>query len=641
MISINNLTVSFGGFTLFDNVNFHINENDKIGLVGKNGAGKTTILKIVAGIIAPSGGAVQQPSEITIGYLPQEMEYSKKSTVIEETLKAFSHIKTIEDRIAKINKDICERTDFESDSYHDLIVKFNELNDKLNLYGTINPQALSERVLKGLGFSRSDLTRERAELSLGWNMRIELAKILLRKPDILLLDEPTNHLDIESIRWLELYLQGFRGALVLISHDRRFLDSVTNRTVEIMLGKINDYKVPYTKYTQLRRERFEQQKAAYDNQQKLIEKTEDFIERFRYKATKSNQVQSRIKQLDKLDRIEVEEEDKAKLYLKFPPSPRSGNVALKSVDVKMSFGQKCVFDKANIVIERGEKIALLGKNGEGKTTFMRLITGELTPVSGRIELGHNVSLGYYAQNQEDLLKKEETVFETLDNVATGDVRTKLRDILGSFLFRGEDIDKKVAVLSGGEKSRLAMAKLMLKPYNLLALDEPTNHMDIRSKDILKQALIKYDGTLVIVSHDRDFLDGLVNKIYEFKDGAVREHLGTFEEFLSRKNIESLDELELEKSTLKATPEAKQQESVVPIDHNLKRDQERELKRKQAKIEKCEKRIEELESKIASAEKELADVTDAVKALSLVESYEKLKKELNSEMEGWEKLHNNQ
>ena len=641
MISINNLTVSFGGFTLFDNVNFHINENDKIGLVGKNGAGKTTILKIVAGIIAPSGGAVQQPSEITIGYLPQEMEYSKKSTVIEETLKAFSHIKTIEEKIAKINKDICERTDFESDSYHDLIVKFNELNDKLNLYGTINPQALSERILKGLGFSRSDLDRERATLSLGWNMRIELAKILLRKPDILLLDEPTNHLDIESIRWLESYLQGFRGALVLISHDRRFLDSVTNRTVEIMLGKINDYKVPYTKYTQLRRERLEQQKAAYDNQQKLIEKTEDFIERFRYKATKSNQVQSRIKQLDKLDRIEVEEEDKAKLYLKFPPAPRSGNVALKSIDVKMSFGEKCIFDKANITIERGEKIALLGKNGEGKTTFMRLITGELTPVSGRIELGHNVSLGYYAQNQEDLLNKEDTVFETLDNAATGDVRTKLRDILGSFLFRGEDIDKKVAVLSGGEKSRLAMAKLMLKPYNLLALDEPTNHMDIRSKDILKQALLKYDGTLVIVSHDRDFLDGLVNKIYEFKDGAVREHLGTFEEFLSRKNIESLDELELEKSALKAAPEAKKQESVVPVDQNLKREQEREQKRREAKIEKCEKRIEELESKIASAEKELAGVTDAVKILSLVEGYEKIKKELNSEMEEWEKLHNNQ
>ncbi|HCV15070.1 MAG TPA: glycosyl transferase family 2 [Rikenellaceae bacterium] len=641
MISINNLTVSFGGFTLFDNVNFHINENDKIGLVGKNGAGKTTILKIVAGIIAPSGGAVQQPSEITIGYLPQEMEYSKKSTVIEETLKAFSHINKIEERIAKINKDICERTDFESDSYHDLIVRFNELNDKLNLYGTINPQALSERVLKGLGFSRSDLERERATLSLGWNMRIELAKILLRKPDILLLDEPTNHLDIESIRWLESYLQGFRGALVLISHDRRFLDSVTNRTVEITLGKINDYKVPYTKYTQLRRERLEQQKAAYDNQQKLIEKTEDFIERFRYKATKSNQVQSRIKQLDKLDRIEVEEEDKAKLYLKFPPAPRSGNVALKSIDVKMSFGDKCIFDKANITIERGEKIALLGKNGEGKTTFMRLITGELTPVSGRIELGHNVSLGYYAQNQEDLLNKEDTVFDTLDNVATGDVRTKLRDILGSFLFRGEDIDKKVAVLSGGEKSRLAMAKLMLKPYNLLALDEPTNHMDIRSKDILKQALLKYDGTLVIVSHDRDFLDGLVNKIYEFKDGAVREHLGTFEEFLSRKNIESLDELEFEKSALKATPEVKQQESVMPVDHNLKREQEREQKRRQAKIEKSEKRIEELESKIASAEKELAGVSDAVKILSLVESYEKLKKELNSEMEEWEKLHNNQ
>ncbi len=641
MISINNLTVSFGGFTLFDNVNFHINENDKIGLVGKNGAGKTTILKIVAGIIAPSGGSVQQPSDLKIGYLPQEMEYSKEITVLNETLKAFSYINEVEEKISKINSEICERTDYESDSYHNLIIRLNELNDKLNLYGKVNPEAQSERVLMGLGFNRSDLTRERATLSLGWNMRIELAKILLAKPDVLLLDEPTNHLDIESIRWLESYLRNYRGALILISHDRRFLDSVTNRTVEIMLGKIHDYKVPYTKYTQLRRERLEQQKAAYENQQRMIEKTEEFIERFRYKATKSNQVQSRIKQLDKIERIEVEEEDNAKLSLKFPPAPRSGSVAVKSSDVKMAFGAKCIFDKANIIIERGEKVALLGKNGEGKTTFMRLITGELNPVAGKIELGHNVALGYYAQNQEDLLNKDETVFETLDNVATGDVRTKLRDILGSFLFRGEDVEKKVSVLSGGEKSRLAMARLMLKPYNLLALDEPTNHMDIRSKDILKQALLKYDGTLVIVSHDRDFLDGLVNKIYEFRDGEVKEHLGSFEEFLSRKQIESLDELEVDKSPVKEVVAQKLQNSEKLIDNNQRRGQEKEQKRREAKIEKCELRIEELEKKIAESEDELTNVTDPAKILILVDNYEKLKRELNSEMEEWERLHNNQ
>ncbi len=640
MISINNLTVSFGGFTLFDDVNFHINDNDKIGLVGKNGAGKTTILKIVAGITAPSAGTVQKPSDLTIGYLPQEMEYSKKISVIDETLKAFSHIKEIEDKISDINLQIGERTDYESESYHNLLIKLNELNDKLNIYGNVNALALCEKVLKGLGFNREELNRERSTLSLGWNMRIELAKILLRKPDILLLDEPTNHLDIESIRWLESYLQGFRGALVLISHDRRFLDSVTNRTVEIMLGKIHDYKVPYTKYTQLRKERLEQQRAAYDNQQKMIEKTEEFIERFRYKATKSNQVQSRIKQLDKLDRIEVEEEDNAKLFLKFPPAPRSGSIAVKSTDVKMSFGLKCVFQNADIVIERGERVALLGKNGEGKTTFMRLITGELKPVSGKIELGYNVSLGYYAQNQDDLLNKNSTVFETLDSVATGDIRTKLRDILGSFLFRGEDIEKKVSVLSGGEKSRLAMARLMLKPYNLLALDEPTNHMDIRSKDILKQALLKYDGTLVVVSHDRDFLDGLVNKIYEFKDGRVKEHLGTFEEFLSRKNIESLDDLETEQEVLTALPVIKQKAFDKAVDNNERREQEKEAKRRQAKIEKCEKRIEELESRISESELKLTEVTDPAKILILVEEYERLKRDLNTEMEEWERLHNN-
>ncbi len=638
MISINDLTVSFGGFNLFEEVSFHINDNDRIGLVGRNGSGKTTLLKIVAGITHPSSGVVQIPSALSIGYLPQEMEYSRESTVFDEAMKAFSHIARVHQQIDEINAILCERTDYESESYHKLIVNLNDLTERLNVLGNGNPEADAEKVLVGLGFKREEFGRKRAVLSQGWNMRIELAKVLLGKPDVLLLDEPTNHLDIESIRWLENYLQNFRGSIVLISHDRRFLDSITERTVEIMLGKINDYKVPYSKYLILRKERMEQQRAAYDNQQRSIEKTEEFIERFRYKASKSNQVQSRIKQLEKLERIEIEEEDNSRLYVKFAPSPRSGHVVVKSENAGVSFGVKTVFRKANIVIERGEKVAFVGKNGEGKTTFMRLITGDLKPSEGKVEKGHNVHLGYYAQNQEELLSKGDTVFETLDKVATGEIRTKLRDILGAFLFRGEDIDKRVAVLSGGERSRLAMAKLILKPYNLLALDEPTNHMDIRSKDILKQALLQYDGTLVLVSHDRDFLDGLVNKIYEFKDGSVREHLGGLNDFLDRKNIETLDDLQ--KSGTNSNSISLKTNDATGGNYQQKREFEKELKRKRAKIEKCEEKIAEQEKIISEIEERLNSGNNDLPLTEILAQYEESKKILNILLEEWESLHNN-
>ena len=543
MISINNLTVSFGGFTLFSDVNFHISDNDRIGLVGKNGAGKSTLLKIILGINQPTSGKVMVPQGLNIGYLPQQMEHAKDKSVMDEALTAFSELYDIHAQIDAISAQLAERTDYESKEYHNLIVKLNELNDRVAILESESPESQTERILVGLGFKREDLSRQTSTFSQGWNMRIELAKILLRKPDVLLLDEPTNHLDIESIEWFENYLKSFSGSIVLISHDRKFLDNITNRTVEIMLGKIHDYKVPYSKYKVLRKERMEQQKAAYENQQRMIEKTEEFIERFRYKATKSNQVQSRIKQLDKLDRIEIDEEDKSVLSVKFPPAPRAGQIVFKSVNATIGYGSKVIIDNVNINIERGEKIAFVGRNGEGKTTLMKIITKELYPIDGEASLGYNVDMGYYAQNQEDVLDKNSTVFDTLDRIAVGDIRTKLRDILAAFLFKGEDIDKKVAVLSGGERARLAMAKLMLKPHNLLALDEPTNHMDLISKDILKQALQAYDGTLVIVSHDRDFLDGLVDKVYEFRDGKVKEHLGGIGDFLERKKMENLNELE--------------------------------------------------------------------------------------------------
>lgn len=642
MISINNLTVSFGGYNLFSDVNFHISDNDRIGLVGKNGAGKSTLLKIILGINSPTEGKVMVPSGLTIGYLPQQMEHAKDKTVMDEALTAFSELFELHRKTERIATELGERTDYESKEYHNLIIKLNEYNDRIAIMESESVESQTEKILLGLGFKREELNRPTSTFSQGWNMRIELAKILLRKPDVLLLDEPTNHLDIESIEWFENYLKSFSGSIVLISHDRKFLDNITNRTVEIMLGRIYDYKVPYSKYKILRKERMEQQRAAYENQQKMIEKTEEFIERFRYKATKSNQVQSRIKQLDKLERIEIDEEDKSALSVKFPPAPRSGQIVFKAVDAKIGYGSKVIIDNVNVSIERGEKIAFVGRNGEGKTTLMRIITKELFPIDGEASLGYNVDMGYYAQNQEDVLDKNSTVFDTLDKIAVGDIRTKLRDILAAFLFKGEDIEKKVAVLSGGERARLAMAKLMLKPHNLLALDEPTNHMDLLSKDILKQALQAYDGTLVIVSHDRDFLDGLVDKIYEFRDGKVKEHLGGVQDFLQRKRLENLNELERKVATPQnnRASDNSLQNSVdsgkpsAQLSFQEQKERERERRKIQNKIDKCEKEIAEIESCLKELEAKLSDPAHSNEIEKLSVQYKEMKEKLDSKMEEW-------
>jgi ATP-binding cassette subfamily F protein 3 len=636
VISINNLTVSFGGFTLLNDINFHISEKDRIGLVGKNGSGKSTMLKLIMGINKPSEGLVVKPAGLSIGYLPQQMEHAKDKTVFEEALTAFSYFFDLQREMERISHELANRDDYESEEYHKLMVGINDINDKIHYYGSENPEGLTEKTLIGLGFNRNELDRPTHTFSQGWNMRIELAKVLLKKPDVLLLDEPTNHLDIESIQWLEEYLENYYGSLVLISHDRKFLDNATNRTVELMLGKAYDYKVPYSKYLELRKERIEQQRAAYDNQQRKIEKTEEFIEKFRYKATKSNQVQSRIKQLDKIERIEIDDEDKSSLAVKFPPSPRSGQVVINARDLKMQFGEKVVFDKANITIERGEKVALVGRNGEGKTTFIRLIANEISPRSGILELGHNVILGYYAQNQEDLLDKKDTVLETLDKIAVGDIRTKLRDILGAFLFKGEDVNKKTAVLSGGERARLAMAKLILKPRNLLVLDEPTNHMDIRSKDVLKQALANFNGTLILVSHDRDFLDGLVNKVYEFQDGRVKEHLGGVMEFLSRKKLEHLRELEYHSPDKKDTGAVKENKKEI-LSHQEQKEIEKESRKKRNSIEVCEKRVDWLEKKIAEIEIILANPPKNDSLDEILKEYNGYKLELDLKLEEWATL----
>ena len=639
MISINNLTVAYGGFTLLNEINFHISESDKIGLVGKNGAGKSTILKLICGFQSPTSGKVAVPNGVKIGYLPQIMEHHRGRSVIDEAMTAFADMFALEDELESIAKQLSERDDYESRAYHDLIVRMNEVNDRLSYTKSDNPQVQAERTLLGLGFKYEELSRPTETFSQGWNMRIELAKILLSNPDVLLLDEPTNHLDIESIEWLEDYLKEYKGSLVLISHDRKFLDNVTNRTVEIMVGRIHDYKVPYSKYLELRKERLEQQRAAFENQQRMIEKTEEFIEKFRYKPTKSNQVQSRVKQLEKLERIEVDLEDRAALSVKFPPAPRSGDIAYKGVDLKVGYGYKVVFDDAQIEVRRGEKVALVGRNGEGKTTLMRVIMRELDPMDGDSKVGHNVNIGYYAQNQEDILDKNDTVFETLDRIAVGDIRLKLRDILGAFLFKGEDIDKKVAVLSGGERARLAMAKLMLRPYNLLALDEPTNHMDIRSKDILKQALKAYDGTLIIVSHDRDFLDGLVDKLYEFRDGKVKEHLGGVQEFLERRKLETLSELErhykLEVQEKSADQVQKKEEAKQ--EYQTKKYLSKEEKKIRNRISFLEKGIEALEVKMKEIEAVLMNPGPGDDVMELTRAYLENKREMDFKMEEWEKL----
>ena len=638
MISINNLTVAYGGFTLLNEINFHISESDKIGLVGKNGAGKSTILKLICGLQSPTNGKVAVPNDLKIGYLPQIMEHHKGRSVIDEAMTAFSDMFAQEAELEKITLELAERTDYESRAYQDLIIRMNEINDRLSYARSDNPQVLAEKTLIGLGFKYEELSRPTETFSQGWNMRIELAKILLSKPDVLLLDEPTNHLDIESIEWLEGYLKEYRGSLVLISHDRKFLDNVTNRTVEIMVGRIHDYKVPYSKYLELRKERLAQQQAAYENQQRMIEKTEEFIEKFRYKPTKSNQVQSRVKQLEKLERIEVDVEDRSTLSVKFPPAPRSGDIAYKAVDMKVGYGEKVVFSDARIEVRRGEKVALVGRNGEGKTTLMRVIMNELDPMAGESKVGYNVNIGYYAQNQEDILDKDDTVFGTLDRIAVGDIRLKLRDILGAFLFKGEDIDKKVAVLSGGERARLAMAKLILKPYNLLALDEPTNHMDIRSKDILKQALQNYDGTLIIVSHDRDFLDGLVDKLYEFRDGKVKEHLGGVQEFLERRKLENLSELERHyKPVEEKAVEVVQKKEEAKQEYQARKYVSKEEKKIRNRISFLEKKIEEYETKMSEIEAKLMNPGPEDDVMDLTRAYLENKRELDYKMEEWSEL----
>ena len=635
MISINELTVAYGGFTLLDGVSFHISESDKIGLVGKNGAGKSTIMKLICGQQAPTSGHIDKPAHVHIGYLPQIMEHHKGLSVMEEAMTAFRHMFELEAELERINGELSQRTDYESAAYGELIARLGEINDILALDHAEPPRVQAEKVLLGLGFKDSDFDRPTETFSQGWNMRIELAKILLERPDVLLLDEPTNHLDIESIEWLEGYLKGYRGSLMLVSHDRRFLDNVTNRTIEVMLGRIHDYKVSYSRYVELRRERMSQQTAAYENQQRMIEKTEDFIAKFRYKPTKSNQVQSRIKALEKMERIEVDETDNARLTVKFPPAPRSGDVAFKAVDLDAGYPGKVVFHHADIEIKRGEKVALIGRNGEGKTTLMRIIMGELDPIGGEARTGHNVHIGYFAQNQEDILDRNETVFETLDRIAVGDIRTKLRDILAQFLFRGEDIDKKVAVLSGGERARLGMAKLMLQPYNLLALDEPTNHMDIKSKDILKQALKLYDGTLLVVSHDRDFLDGLVDKLYEFRDGKVKEHLGSVQEFLDRRRLETLQELE--RRPEEAAQKRAEPETTAKQEYNQRKSVSKEERKIRNRIDFLEKEIGKIETRMKDIEAALASPGPSDDIMELTRTYLENKRELDMKTQEWEKL----
>ncbi len=631
MISLDNLTVSYGGWTLFDNISFLINPKDRIGLVGRNGAGKTTLLRLIMGEQQPTSGAVTIGTDCTLGYLPQTMRVHDTTSLVEETAKAFEEVNGLEKEISRLTAEIAERTDYESEAYADLLHRLNEAQDRFAILGGDTREADIEKTLLGLGFKRTDFTRPTAEFSGGWRMRIELAKLLLRRPSIFLLDEPTNHLDIESIQWLEEYLKNYSGAVLLISHDRAFLDNVTTRTVELSLGKVTDYKVPYSKYVEMRRERREQQKAAYENQQRMIEKTEEFIEKFRYKPTKSNQVQSRIKQLEKLDRLEIEEEDLSHLNIKFPPAPRSGQVVAEIKEAGMSFGAKHVFSGADFTIEKGDRIALVGRNGEGKTTLARMLIGELTPTEGSIRLGANVNIGYYAQNQDDLMDGEFTVFDTLDRVAVGDIRTRLRDILGAFLFRGEDIDKKVKVLSGGERSRLAMARMMLEPRNLLVLDEPTNHMDMRSKDILKEAIMKYDGTVVVVSHDREFLDGMVDKIYEFRDGGVQEYLGGIYYFLEKRKLASLQEIERrDKPTAATAPK----ESTGKLSYEQKKEQEKLLRKLRKQVSEIEAELAKVEEEIAAFDQKFAVATEYVEAD--YKAYNDLKARYDHLMHEWEK-----
>lgn len=643
MISVDGLTVEFGGSALFSDISFVINEKDRIALMGKNGAGKSTLLKILAGVREPTRGKVSAPKDTVIAYLPQHLMTEDGRTVFEETAQAFAHLHEMEAEIAALNKELETRTDYESDSYMELIERVSTLSEKFYSIEEINYDADIEKTLLGLGFTREDFNRQTSEFSGGWRMRIELAKLLLRRPDVLLLDEPTNHLDIESIQWLENFLAIRANAVVLVSHDRAFLNNVTTRTIEITCGQIYDYKVKYDEFVVLRKERREQQLRAYENQQKQIQDTEDFIERFRYKATKAVQVQSRIKQLEKIERIEVDEEDNSSLRLKFPPASRSGNYPVICEDVRKAYGNHVVFHDVNLTINRGEKVAFVGKNGEGKSTLVKCIMGEID-FDGKLTIGHNVQIGYFAQNQAQMLDENLTVFDTIDRVATGDIRLKIRDILGAFMFGGEASDKKVKVLSGGERTRLAMIKLLLEPVNFLILDEPTNHLDMRSKDVLKEAIREFDGTVILVSHDRDFLDGLATKVYEFGGGMVKEHLGGIYEFLQKKKIDSLNELQ-KGAGLSASPTATakgngEQEAVQPSENKLSYEAQKELNKKIKKLERqvadCEASIEETEAAIAIVEEKMA-TPEGASDMQLYERHQKLKQQLNTIVEEWERV----
>lgn len=632
MISLNNIRVEFSGIDLFKNITFEIKPKDKIGLVGDNGAGKTTLLKVIMNQQSLHEGNVSIPKNIKIGYLPQHAIYPEGKTVLQETMTAFEEIKNIENEISEINTEISERTDYESQSYLKIITRFTELSDKLNMLDSATIEAQAELTLKGLGFNQSEFTRPTHELSGGWRMRIELAKIILRRPNVFLLDEPTNHLDIESIEWLEDYLRNYSGAVVIISHDKKFLDSITNRTVEISWGKIYDYKTNYSKYKELRAERMQQQIASFDNQQKKIKETEDFIERFRYKASKANQVQSRVKQLEKLKNINIDFDDKSSIHFRFPPAPRAGSVVVEMRNLSKSYDDKVIIEEIDFILERGEKIAFVGRNGEGKSTLAKVILKELD-YTGKLKFGHNTQIGYYAQNQDETLQMDKTVFETIDDVAVGDVRTKIRSILGAFLFGKKDIEKKVSVLSGGERARLALAKLLLQPYSLLVLDEPTNHLDMKSKDILKNALLQYDGTIILVSHDRDFLDGLTDTIYEFRNKKIKQHKTSIYEFLKKKKLTTLKEMEQKQKV-----EIKKEENISDSKQNYyeSKEKQREIAKIKRQITKSEKKIEELEQKLEKTNKFLSNpknITDE----SVYHDYEKLKIDLEKEMTNWENL----
>ena len=636
MISVQALKVEFGSQVLFENISYVVNKRDKIALVGKNGAGKTTMLKIIAGEQLPTSGTVARQADITIGYLPQQMKLIDTLTVKQEAARAFEHLNQMDAAIDRMNQELAERTDYDSEEYHDLIDRVAQKTELRALMQSENMEAEIEKTLTGLGFERSDFDRPTQEFSGGWRMRIELAKLLLRRPDVLLLDEPTNHLDIESIQWLESFLKNRNGALLLVSHDRAFIDNVTNRTIEISLGKIYDYKVSYSQFVELRKERVEQQMRAYENQQKLIHDTEDFIERFRYKATKAVQVQSRIKMLDKLERIEVDEVDRSRMRLKFPPAPRSGDYPVIAEDLRKDYGALNVFHDVTFTIKRGEKVAFVGKNGAGKSTLVKCIMGEI-PFDGKLQIGHNVKIGYFAQNQAQLLDETLTVHDTIDYVAVGDIRSRINDILGAFMFGGKAADKKVKVLSGGEKSRLAMIRLLLQPVNLLILDEPTNHLDMPSKDVLKEAIQAFDGTVIVVSHDRDFLNGIVDKVYEFGDHRVREHLGGIYDFLQKKRLDSLQQLEV-KNSPDSVADVETQNLASPVSQG-KADYQRQ-KERERRIRQAEKKVKTLEAKIAELEQQLADIEDKLSSassedLDIYYTHSKINRELEEVMANWE------